>query len=197
MKTISLILFFTCCFLHADASQLFTIRRLGMEEGLSSNYVVSVAQDKKGYIWMATGSGLNRFDGRTFTVYNSKNSSISENDISVVMGDALDDILWIGTNRGGLFYFDYSTETITPIDLKCDNSLSNDVTAISHSSDNKLWVVRHNHDIIHYDHQKNKATYYSHATIPQLNEKYTSVVAAGSDNLYKVHNGFVIIIYSL
>lgn len=32
-------------------------------EGLSNNNVLSIAQDKQGYLWFATEEGLNKFDG--------------------------------------------------------------------------------------------------------------------------------------
>jgi hypothetical protein len=36
-------------------------------DGLSSNYVNCVYRDSRGFIWLGTGNGLNRFDAYTFT----------------------------------------------------------------------------------------------------------------------------------
>ncbi|HEU5166422.1 MAG TPA: histidine kinase [Chitinophagaceae bacterium] len=41
------------------------------KDGLSNNTVNAVTQDKYGYIWIATGKGLNRFDGTTFQQFYS------------------------------------------------------------------------------------------------------------------------------
>lgn len=38
-------------------------------EGLSNNNVLSIAQDKQGYLWFATEEGLNKFDGVHFISY--------------------------------------------------------------------------------------------------------------------------------
>lgn len=56
------------------SAQPYRISHLGVDDGLSNNYIVSLAQDRKGYIWIATESGLNRFDGQQFIVYNKSNS---------------------------------------------------------------------------------------------------------------------------
>src|SRR5580698_5971005 len=43
--------------------------RLTMEDGLSNNEVYTVIQDKKGYIWFATGDGIDRYDGYVFKIF--------------------------------------------------------------------------------------------------------------------------------
>ena len=46
----------------------YTFKRLTMTDGMVSNYIVDVIQDKQGYIWMASESGLCKFDGNDFTI---------------------------------------------------------------------------------------------------------------------------------
>ena len=43
--------------------------RLSLEQGLSQSTVLCMFQDSRGYIWLGTEDGLNRFDGIKFTVY--------------------------------------------------------------------------------------------------------------------------------
>ena len=50
-------------------AQPYAVRQLGIEKGLSNNYVVSIAQDKEGFLWFATEEGLNKFDGTRFITY--------------------------------------------------------------------------------------------------------------------------------
>lgn len=40
-----------------------------LDDGLSQNTVMSMAQDSKGVMWFATWNGLNRFDGTRFYNY--------------------------------------------------------------------------------------------------------------------------------
>jgi ligand-binding sensor domain-containing protein len=54
------------------SAQPYRISHLGVDDGLSNNYIVSLAQDRKGYIWIATESGLNRFDGQQFIICNKQ-----------------------------------------------------------------------------------------------------------------------------
>src|SRR5690606_23907558 len=42
------------------------------DDGLSHNSIGAVIQDKKGFIWIGTRGGLNRFDGYTFKTYKNK-----------------------------------------------------------------------------------------------------------------------------
>src|SRR6478735_9035444 len=53
-------------------TQSFTFNRFTTEDGLglSSNVVNSLYQDEKGFIWVGTANGLQRFDGRKFIQFN-------------------------------------------------------------------------------------------------------------------------------
>ena len=56
-------------------AQPYAVRQLGIEKGLSNNYVVSIAQDKEGFLWFATEEGLNKFDGTRFITYYKNETS--------------------------------------------------------------------------------------------------------------------------
>jgi AraC family transcriptional regulator, chitin signaling transcriptional activator len=43
--------------------------RITTREGLSNSSVNNIIQDRKGFIWIATYGGLNKYDGKTFKVY--------------------------------------------------------------------------------------------------------------------------------
>jgi len=42
---------------------------LTKENGLSDNFIMSILKDSKGFIWIGTLDGLNRYDGKVFKVY--------------------------------------------------------------------------------------------------------------------------------
>ena len=69
-----------------------------MEQGLSSDKVNCIMQDKNGFMWFGTDYGLNRYDGYSFKVFlnNNYNYSLTENNIKCISQDAIGNI-WIGT----------------------------------------------------------------------------------------------------
>jgi signal transduction histidine kinase/ligand-binding sensor domain-containing protein len=50
-------------FLHGQPKQ-YVFTRLSAKDGLGSNFVYAIHQDKKGFMWFATANGLQRYDGR-------------------------------------------------------------------------------------------------------------------------------------
>ena len=111
-KLLFLISYFLVVCLANGKSQEISFNHLTTDDGLSNNYIVSLAQDQKGYIWIATESGLNRFDGQQFIVYNKNNSGLSSNELNALLADPKQDKIWIGTQRDGLCCFDYELSLI-------------------------------------------------------------------------------------
>ncbi|HBF19928.1 MAG: hypothetical protein CMI36_05240 [Owenweeksia sp.] len=95
---------FLCIYSKAVAYEYFALQHFDIINGLPSNEVYQIIQDKEGYIWMATNYGLSRFDGRTFTNYTRKDGLTDD----VVFGFYLarDAKLWFYTYRGGLCYYE-------------------------------------------------------------------------------------------
>ncbi len=82
--------------------QNILFRHLTVENGLSQNAVMAIAQDKRGFLWHGTRYGLNRYDGTHFKVYKNSpnnNNSISDNLINALLVDD-EGILWVGTSNG-------------------------------------------------------------------------------------------------
>lgn len=79
-----------------------TFKRITIEDGLSQTSVEYLYQDSKGYMWIGTADGLNRYNGHEFEVYRYKDgveNTIAANYISAIVEDR-DDNLWIGTSKG-------------------------------------------------------------------------------------------------
>ena len=61
------------------SAQPYAVRQLGIEKGLSNNYVVSIAQDKEGFLWFATEEGLNKFPEEQYFLMSLINNYIYSN----------------------------------------------------------------------------------------------------------------------
>jgi ligand-binding sensor domain-containing protein len=67
-------------------------------KGLSQNSVYSLIQDSKGFMWIGTWDGLNKYDGYNFTFFNKENG-LSNTTINCLLEDDEKNI-WIGTDYG-------------------------------------------------------------------------------------------------
>lgn len=85
------------------------IRKVSIEQGLSNRFVRRVFQDSKGFIWLATNYGLNRYDGYEFKLYTKENQGLTSNAIYSVYEDA-DARLWVT-------YFDVNGWHLNEIDI--------------------------------------------------------------------------------
>ncbi|MBI5470746.1 MAG: hypothetical protein HY961_00230 [Ignavibacteriae bacterium] len=116
----------------------------GIEHGLSEGIVLSVVQDRRGFLWFATADGLNRFDGYSFTTFRTSardSFTISSNYVNTVYEDRNGN-LWIGST-GGLDVFDPKTErfhryNFSPLKSPKGNSFS--VIPIFEDSDGAIWI---------------------------------------------------------
>ena len=152
--------------LNIAPGSIVQFEHLTIEDGLSQNAALAIFQDSKGYLWIGTQDGLNRYDGFAFKIYKhdpEDPSSISHNSILAITEDQ-DGSLWIGTWGGGLDRFDPVTETFISYhsDPGESSSLSSDtVTSIKQDSSGALWVGtlagldRYNPSTNGFDHFKN------------------------------------------
>jgi methyl-accepting chemotaxis protein/ligand-binding sensor domain-containing protein len=84
------------------SAQKLQFRQLTPDHGLSSSLVQSIVQDSRGFVWLGTKKGVNRYDGYTFTVYRHRaddSTSLGDNDAMALYEDT-QKTLWVGTTKG-------------------------------------------------------------------------------------------------
>ncbi len=116
--------------------------RLGREQGLSHYTVSDVIQDQAGFVWLATNSGLDRFDGHKFVSYRQKSAGLTEDRISCLFEDEAGR-LWVGTDGSGLNGLSRNRSTWEHAipEPGQEGARANRIVSIAKSSDaDKIWV---------------------------------------------------------
>lgn len=207
-KHIASTLFLSLLSILQLTAQSHSVKQLGIEQGLSNNYVVSITQDKQGFLWFATEEGLNKFDGTRFITYykndlSHNNQGITGNELNRVYADSKRPIIWIATQRDGLNAYNYDEQTFTAYQHNPENPhslITNDVTDISPSTQNDdgLWVSTYYRGIEYLNINNGQFTHYNKSTVPSLPSNQTwTVLDGGDNNLYIGHVGSGFSIFSL
>ena len=97
----------------AQPKQEYLFNHLGSRNGLVSNEVMSVQQDAKGFIWIATLNGLQRYDGRRFLTFfhmPGDSTSLPSSAVHYIYIDKKDR-LWMKCDENRMGYFSTSDFT--------------------------------------------------------------------------------------
>lgn len=149
MHTFSLLLTLLAMIGAFDDSDL-NIGHFDKRDGLSNGFVYDMAQDSKGFVYIATIKGLNRFDGTSFTTFTSENSELPSDQINTLYFDARENTLWIGLWDGNICLLDCETQKIRTLEFFEGNKWGG-ISDISSASDGGLWVTQYGDRIVHYD----------------------------------------------
>ena len=127
--------------------QRIRFTHLSTEQGLSQSRVDHMLQDRRGFIWIGTYNGLNRYDGYRFKTYKPDPDDPHSLDglfVSALFEDR-SGALWIGTDQG-LNRFDPATERFAHFRADPDNphDLSGFPEHITQDRDGMLWLATHN-----------------------------------------------------
>jgi len=148
---IGFIIFFVFNFQQLHSQK---IRLLTPDDGLSNSHINQIYQDSKGYIWIATENGLNRFDGYDFEVYLSipyDNNSLQTDFVINVYEDSRG-LFWVATSNG-LHLYDRVRKTFSLWNFGESYEYFKDFRTnfIFEDKDNNLWISFPGNGIIKLD----------------------------------------------
>jgi ligand-binding sensor domain-containing protein/serine phosphatase RsbU (regulator of sigma subunit) len=141
--------------------------RFNTSHGLSNNLVISILQDSKGYLWIGTNDGLNKYDGYNFTSYRhdpQDSTSISNNVAITIFEDSAGDI-WIGT-EGSLNLYDDETGSFknfiynTELTGTQADQFLNGVISIVEDEEGNLWLASILKGLIKLDRRTNTFSHF-------------------------------------
>jgi ligand-binding sensor domain-containing protein/serine phosphatase RsbU (regulator of sigma subunit) len=137
-KIFAWLMFFLPASLVSGQTQKYFFDNYSIKQGLSEQKVYTLLQDSKDYIWLGTGNGLSRFDGRKFENFTS-NDNLASGGVKSIFEDSLG-YIWFGhMNGGGLSRFNGRKFEQASFD---SIKVTGDITSIVQIKD-KIWFTSH------------------------------------------------------
>lgn len=143
-KVLSCLILFFLFPITGNSQIPMTFSHINYKQGLSNSTVECITQDRRGFMWIGTRDGLNKYDGYNIRSYKRDNSSkhgLSDSYIKSLFVDE-ENILWIGT-RNGFNRFDEKTQLFRSWHKQSDkqNTLSaNQINGIIEDKKHRLWL---------------------------------------------------------
>ncbi|MBO6524876.1 MAG: hypothetical protein JJ971_13675 [Balneolaceae bacterium] len=140
-------------FISGVKAQTYPFRTYSIQDGLSESVVNDLIQDDEGYIWFATGYGLNRFDGINFENF-FEESGLNHSKV-LSLYQSRDGKMWIGTGKG-VNYMEgdsiYSSSSLVALE-------NSEVISIFEDKEGHLWFGTDGDGVWHYINEEELVLY--------------------------------------
>ena len=180
--------------LHEESPCRFT--QVTSRNGLSYNSVKCVMQDSRGYVWIGTYKGLNRYDGTRIKNYGRQDLGVKSDYINVLAEDSAGNVL-IGTDNGIVIY-DYRKDSFRqPLQAEL---LDDRIYSIQNDSKGISWIGSRAQGLFSYDPETDAVSKFDlknpegklvrdiYRIVIDRNDKMH--VAVYCDNLYTITSDF-------
>jgi signal transduction histidine kinase/ligand-binding sensor domain-containing protein/DNA-binding response OmpR family regulator len=168
-KPIVLLISFICCCCGVDVTAQrgqYRFKHIDVDQGLTHNEVISFYKDRKGFLWIGTAAGLNRFDGYNVkTFLNDVRDSLSLSNNYVNSISQLPDGRLAFFTTSGLNLYDPATENFDDQldDLYRQYGIpQGELREITRDAQGNFWFIHLSAGITHYDPQTGKTAHLSH-----------------------------------
>lgn len=181
-------------FVSTIFSQSYGFNRIDNTNGLSNNQVSAIFKDSNGFMWFATNSGLNRYDGHQFKIFKNdkKNPLTIGSDKISSIGEDAKGYLWLQINDSIYDIYDPFTEKFyhdsAPF-LK-NFGLSAHPSRIVISPQKDFYAYYRNTGIYWYDHKNREVTRF-----PQSANK-PNAISKGAIMNFAVSDQYIWIIFN-
>jgi ligand-binding sensor domain-containing protein/serine phosphatase RsbU (regulator of sigma subunit) len=119
-------------------AQSYQFSKYNVEDGLPQQYVYTLNQDNNGFVWIGTGDGISKFDGKEFQNFTTEDG-LAENFISC-SAQRQKNVIWLGHNKGGISRINNGKITT----IVSDSLVGSKITDIIVDQDNYIWATSQN-----------------------------------------------------
>lgn len=166
------------CWFYSGFADNLSFRSYGLEFGLTDNAIQDIAEDKYGFIWVATNEGLNRVSGNHIVKYYKGlgQQGLPGNELNCLLDEPEKSTMWIGTQRDGIVAFNYDTGETTyyrNISTEPASLVTNDITDMTFDPKGNLWVATYSNGIDFLDRNTGKFTHHKDDNVEgMVNNKF-------------------------
>ncbi|HYC84794.1 MAG TPA: two-component regulator propeller domain-containing protein [Chryseosolibacter sp.] len=152
--------------LACGQSTPYQFKHINVNDGLSHNEVLALLKDRRGFLWIGTSSGLNRFDGYTIRVFrnDARDTTSLPNNLVSRLFEMPDGRMGI-FSRAGLSLYDPVTETF-------ESNLSSfysqysippgDILNITTDVNKDFWILHASAGLLKYEHASRNTVRFTH-----------------------------------
>ncbi|NUP85585.1 MAG: hypothetical protein HUU30_07505, partial [Burkholderiaceae bacterium] len=123
--------------------------------------VASLAQDRSGMLWIATGDGLVRHDGHRYRPVERDTADSARRSLGWIRAllSGSDGRMWIGTETDGLLAWNPRTDALeSHRDPAVASGALPTIRALAQAADGTLWIGTHGGGLVHYDPMRRRHT---------------------------------------
>ncbi len=140
-----LVCFFITIFCQAQSvEEHYYFKNLSIRNGLSQNTVNAILQDRKGFMWLGTKDGLNRYDGLSFRKFkhDAANPRSIGNSFITSLYEDFNGNIWVGTDAGVYIYYP-EKEAFEEFDCQSleKTRIERSVSMIAGDKQGRVWIA--------------------------------------------------------
>jgi len=147
--------FFITIFCQAQSvEEHYYFKNLSIRNGLSQNTVNAILQDRKGFMWLGTKDGLNRYDGLSFRKFkhDAANPRSIGNSFITSLYEDFNGNIWVGTDAGVYIYYP-EKEAFEEFDCQSleKTRIERSVSMIAGDKQGRAWIAVEAQGMFCYD----------------------------------------------
>jgi len=171
--------------IHFSFAQSYKFRLYTYKNGLPQDYIYTMVQTKKGDLWIGTGEGLARFNGKGFYKFSAK-EGFENNFVTASFKDKNENI-WIGHFNGVISFYNNNKFSSLPLETISQSP----ITVFYQDKKGNIWVGTKGNGLLKIT-ENNKVEVFNdffNASITAIQEDgYGNLLIATEDGIYSVRS---------